>query len=73
MITKINFLFQMLPIFIQVKILKDWLKQINNFIWNGKKPRIQFKVLQNEKKRGSLAVHNTKLYYQADGLVWFAD
>lgn len=31
--------------------------------------KIRFIVLQDEKKRGSLAIANIKLYYQPSGLV----
>lgn len=55
------------PITIQEKIRKNWQKQVNNFIWNGKKTRIRFKVLQRGKKG-----RTHKLYYQAACLVWLS-
>lgn len=38
-----------------------------------KKPRISFKILQDEKKRRGLILPNIKLYYQAESLVWTVD
>lgn len=72
-LSKINFLFQMFPIKIPNKTLKNWENQINAFIWNGRRPRIKFKVLQGEKKRGRLAVPNIKLYFQPGGMVWISE
>lgn len=64
---KINFLFQMILLNIQEKTLKDWQKQIN---WNGKKPRIRFKVLQEFQKVRSLVVPNIKLILSAIQPAW---
>lgn len=68
---RLNFLFQIIPVQIPEKIPNGWQKQINKLIWNGKNPRIQFKVLQ--KKRGNLAVAGIKLHHQATQLIWILD
>ena len=70
---KLNFLFQHLPINIEERILNKWQSQINKFIWNNKRARISFKVLQDDTKRGGLKVPNIGIYYHSAKLVWLID
>lgn len=44
----------------------------NEFIWNRKKPRINMSVIQQETKKGGLALSNIKLYYSAAHLAVMA-
>ena len=70
---RLNFLFQSLPLDINEKTLLNWQSVINKFIWNHRRPRVSFKILQDEKMRGGLKVPNIKLYYHAAKLVWILD
>ena len=44
---------------------KIWDKMISRFVWNGKKPRIEYYPLQLEKDKGGIALPNLKDYYHA--------
>ena len=70
---KFNFLFQNLPISIKDKVIQNWQRQINSFIWRNKKARIAFSILQDETSRGGLKFPNLLLYYHASKLVWIKD
>lgn len=73
LLPKLNVLFQVLPIHIEERILKEWQRQINKFKWNDKKPTVSFRVLQVEKRREGLVILNLRLYYQEVCLVWIVD
>ena len=45
-------LFQNILIIINNKPFHLWRKQLSNFIWQGRKPRIKLKYLQDDKNRG---------------------
>uniref|UniRef100_G1KWC4 Reverse transcriptase domain-containing protein n=1 Tax=Anolis carolinensis TaxID=28377 RepID=G1KWC4_ANOCA len=64
------FLFQNIPILRNQKILKTWQKDINNFLWEGKKARIAFKYLKDDTRRGGLGLPDLLLYYEAASLSW---
>uniref|UniRef100_A0A670K732 Reverse transcriptase domain-containing protein n=1 Tax=Podarcis muralis TaxID=64176 RepID=A0A670K732_PODMU len=70
---KMLFLFQNIPVIRGPKIFKDWQKTLSRFIWQGRRPRIRFKLLTDRKERGGLAVPNLKLYYEAACLCWVKD
>uniref|UniRef100_A0A8D0KPQ6 Reverse transcriptase n=1 Tax=Salvator merianae TaxID=96440 RepID=A0A8D0KPQ6_SALMN len=59
---RMMFFFQSIP----------WQKDLTRFIWQGKKPRIRFKLMQDAKERGGLGLPNLKLYFAACCLSWIA-
>uniref|UniRef100_A0A8D0E7E3 ribonuclease H n=1 Tax=Salvator merianae TaxID=96440 RepID=A0A8D0E7E3_SALMN len=69
---RVMFLFQSIPIIIKDEVFKKWQKDLTRFIWQGKKPRIRFKLMQDAKERGGLGLPNLKLYFAACCLSWIA-
>uniref|UniRef100_A0A670I4H7 Reverse transcriptase domain-containing protein n=1 Tax=Podarcis muralis TaxID=64176 RepID=A0A670I4H7_PODMU len=67
---RILFLFQNIPIIKGTKIFKAWHREISRFIWQGKKPRVKFKILTDTKERGGFALPDLKIYYEASCLCW---
>lgn len=70
---KIMYLLQNLPIITNEIPFKKWNKDLSDFIWNGKKPRIKMKLLYDVVERGGVALPNLKLYYQASVITWILD
>uniref|UniRef100_A0A670IED3 Reverse transcriptase domain-containing protein n=1 Tax=Podarcis muralis TaxID=64176 RepID=A0A670IED3_PODMU len=70
---RVLFLFQTIPIIKGSRIFKEWQKVLSRYIWQGKKPRIQFKLLTDIKERGGFALPDLKLYYEASCLCWLKD
>uniref|UniRef100_A0A670I9Y7 Reverse transcriptase domain-containing protein n=1 Tax=Podarcis muralis TaxID=64176 RepID=A0A670I9Y7_PODMU len=72
-LSRLMFLFQSIPIIKGSRIFKEWQRTVSRFIWQGKKPRIQFKLLTDVKERGGFALPDLKLYYEASCLSWLKD
>uniref|UniRef100_A0A803T714 Reverse transcriptase domain-containing protein n=1 Tax=Anolis carolinensis TaxID=28377 RepID=A0A803T714_ANOCA len=70
---EVNFLFQNLPILKTKKTIAEWHKDIQKFIWEGKKARIGFKYLKDDIKRGGMGLPDLQLYYDAAALSWVKD
>uniref|UniRef100_A0A670IGN9 Reverse transcriptase domain-containing protein n=1 Tax=Podarcis muralis TaxID=64176 RepID=A0A670IGN9_PODMU len=70
LLPKLLFLFQNIPIIRGTSVFNDWQKVLSKFIWQGKRPRIRFKLLTDQRDRGGFAVPNLKLYYEASCLCW---
>uniref|UniRef100_A0A670HN63 Reverse transcriptase domain-containing protein n=1 Tax=Podarcis muralis TaxID=64176 RepID=A0A670HN63_PODMU len=64
---------QTIPIIKGSRIFKEWQRVLSRYIWQGKKPRIQFKLLTDIKERGGFALPDLKLYYEASCLCWIKD
>uniref|UniRef100_A0A670JIK0 Reverse transcriptase domain-containing protein n=1 Tax=Podarcis muralis TaxID=64176 RepID=A0A670JIK0_PODMU len=67
------FLFQTLQILDKMDCFKKWQKDISKFVWQGKKPRIKFKILTDAKERGGFALPDFKSYYEAAAFCWLKD
>uniref|UniRef100_A0A670ICH5 Reverse transcriptase domain-containing protein n=1 Tax=Podarcis muralis TaxID=64176 RepID=A0A670ICH5_PODMU len=70
---KMLFLFQALQIVDRVECFGKWQKDISKFVWQGKKPRIKFKILTDAKERGGFALPDLRLYYEAAAFCWMKD
>uniref|UniRef100_A0A670K4W9 Reverse transcriptase domain-containing protein n=1 Tax=Podarcis muralis TaxID=64176 RepID=A0A670K4W9_PODMU len=67
------FLFQALQIVDRVECFGKWQRDIMKFVWQGKKPRIKFKILTDAKERGGFALPDLRLYYEAASFCWMKD
>uniref|UniRef100_A0A670JTV0 Reverse transcriptase domain-containing protein n=1 Tax=Podarcis muralis TaxID=64176 RepID=A0A670JTV0_PODMU len=67
------FLFQTLQIVDKMDCFKKWQKDISKFVWQGKKPRIKFKILTDAKDRGGFALPDLRLYYESAAFCWLKD
>uniref|UniRef100_A0A670K4U7 Uncharacterized protein n=1 Tax=Podarcis muralis TaxID=64176 RepID=A0A670K4U7_PODMU len=70
---KMLFLFQTLQIMDKMECFGKWQRDISKFVWQGKKPRIKFKILTDAKERGGFALPDLKLYYEAAAFCWLKD
>uniref|UniRef100_A0A3B5QC12 C1q domain-containing protein n=1 Tax=Xiphophorus maculatus TaxID=8083 RepID=A0A3B5QC12_XIPMA len=62
---KLNYLFSLLPLKTPHSIFKTLDKMINNFIWEGKKPKMSVLKLQTKVEYGGLRLPNMQLYQEA--------
>ncbi|CAI7935372.1 Hypothetical predicted protein [Podarcis lilfordi] len=67
------FLFQTLQVLDKMGCFQKWQRDISKFVWQGKKPRIKFKILTDAKQRGGFALPDLKLYYEAAAFCWLKD
>lgn len=74
---KLLFLFQALPLVLPNKTFTTLDRHISRFIWQGKKPRVRYKLLQLPKSQGGWGLPNLKKYWWACQLraliVWMVD
>lgn len=70
---RILYLFQTLPILQKKNYFAYWKKEITDFIWAGKKPRIKFKVMCDKKDRGGLSLPKFELYHDVCALAWITE
>lgn len=59
------YLFQSLPLEVPQKQFDEWNGWISRFIWNSRRPRVQFKTLQLKKEKGGRALPRLQDYYYA--------
>uniref|UniRef100_A0A669DS28 Reverse transcriptase domain-containing protein n=1 Tax=Oreochromis niloticus TaxID=8128 RepID=A0A669DS28_ORENI len=62
---RILYLFQSLPLEIPQKQFDEWDRWISRFIWNSRRPRVQYKTLQLKKEKGGRALPCLQDYYYA--------
>lgn len=67
---KILFSFQTIPIIIGTKYFISWQRDLDNFIWQGKKARIKSEVMMGPKESGGFAVPNLRRYFEAACWSW---
>lgn len=70
---RILYLFQTIPIIRKRSHFLYWKRELTDFIWAGKKPRIKYKVMCDARKRGGLNLPDLELYHDACALIWIQD
>uniref|UniRef100_A0A670KAD3 Reverse transcriptase domain-containing protein n=1 Tax=Podarcis muralis TaxID=64176 RepID=A0A670KAD3_PODMU len=70
---KMLFLFQTLQKVDKTECFRKWQRDISKFVWQGKKPRIKFKILTDAKERGGFALPDLRLYYESAAFCWLKD
>ena len=72
---KFLYLFQTIPIFLPKSFFQNLNKLISSFIWADRRPRINMRLLQEQKTDGGLALPNFQYYHWAANthklLYWF--
>lgn len=64
-VPKINYLIPSLPLDVPLSYFNHFDKLIKQFIWNGKRPRINLKKLQRPVEKGGLGLPKMLYYYYA--------
>lgn len=59
---KFNYISMMIPVTIPDEIFKQYNQIIKDYLWNGKKPRINMQKLYEPRRKGGLALPNVELY-----------
>lgn len=57
-----NYVSMMLPVTISPLLFKQYNQMIKNYLWDGKKPRINVNKLYAPRDKGGLALPNVELY-----------
>lgn len=69
----ILYFFQTIPIINKQQHFKKWKKDITNFIWGSRKPRMKYKILCDTREHGGMQLPDVERYYDACRLVWVRD
>lgn len=59
------YLFQTLPIEINLNQFNEWDKMLSRYIWQSKRPRVRLKTLQLAKQKGGWGLPHLRYYYIA--------
>ena len=73
MLPKLLYVFQMLPILLPKKVIKELNGRLGGFIWNRKRPRMSLARLMKPKEKGGLSASDIRLYQLASQLRYIAD
>lgn len=65
MLPRLLYLFRNLPIEVSENQCREWDKWISRFIWQDRKPRIKYAILQLAKEGGGLGLPCLRNYYYA--------
>ena len=66
---RLQYIFRTLPVEVNDSCFKEWDKLISRFIWQGKRPRIRYNILQLGKERGGMALPCLRKYFLASQLI----
>ncbi len=61
-VPQFNYISMMLPLIILDRIFKQYNQIVKDFLWNGKRPRINIKKMYSHRKRGGLVLPNVETY-----------
>lgn len=70
---RVLYLLQTIPIIKKKEHFKNWQREITNFMWAGKEPRIKFKILCDARERRGLQLPNLEICHEAICLTWIRD
>lgn len=70
---RLLYIIQMLPIYIPSKIFTKIHSAVGVFVWNNKRPRMEFRKLQLPIKKGGLGIPNFKFYHWAAQLKFMSE
>lgn len=62
---RLLYLFQCLPIQVPERQFVEWDRLISQYIWQGKRARVRYRILQLRKEKGGLGLPNIWAYYLA--------